>query len=146
MLTRWRSQPIKCRVWERQPITERLQSISLESYLSPYLGFRARWALFVGSKDTSGRQIQNQGHHITLIKKVLDQIFLFILSNPKTGVIEQSKTLIGQIFKSKSMKKYQKLIINANFDVNLHFWPFIDFQVHSSQREVLNEIPSKVRN
>ena len=34
MLARKRSQPIKCRVRERQPITERLQSISLKSCLS----------------------------------------------------------------------------------------------------------------
>ena len=34
MLARWRSQPIKYRVKERQPITERLQSISSKSRLS----------------------------------------------------------------------------------------------------------------
>ena len=34
MLARWRTQPIKYRVQERQPITERLQSISLKTRLS----------------------------------------------------------------------------------------------------------------
>ena len=34
MLARWRSQPIKYRFLERQPITERLESISLKSRLS----------------------------------------------------------------------------------------------------------------
>ena len=33
MPARWRPQPIKYRVLERQPITERLQSISLETPL-----------------------------------------------------------------------------------------------------------------
>ena len=33
MLARWRSQPIKYRVQKRQPITERLKSISLKSHL-----------------------------------------------------------------------------------------------------------------
>ena len=37
MLSRWRSQPIKYRVRERRPITERLQSISLKSRLSDAL-------------------------------------------------------------------------------------------------------------
>ena len=34
MKTRWRSQSIKCRVREPQPITERLQSVSLKSRLN----------------------------------------------------------------------------------------------------------------
>ena len=33
MLARWRSKPINYRFRERQPITERLQSISLKSHL-----------------------------------------------------------------------------------------------------------------
>ena len=34
MLARWRSQPMRYRVLERQPITERLKSISLKSHFS----------------------------------------------------------------------------------------------------------------
>ena len=45
---RWRPQPIKYRVRERRPITERLQSISLKSHLrETYLQYGLAEQLFV---------------------------------------------------------------------------------------------------